>query len=146
METISNLTGQPILATLAGKQHKFKQLTLSELFGRFEAEVKNDWTAQVHELAKGMTGEDKIAYLSHEAAHPLSAEDSIALVREKMNSAKGIELVLLMAHLVEDKTDVLPEIISLTTEPVDRIAVRGLIEQLTGTAGVKVEGSDSPKV
>jgi hypothetical protein len=140
METVSNLTAQPILATLTGKQHKFRQLTLAELFGRFEAEVKSDWTMQVHELAKGMAGEDKIAYLSHEAAHPLSAENSVALVREKMNSAKGVALILSLTHLVEDKNDTLPEIISLMTEPADQIAVRGLVEQLTGTAGVKVEG------
>jgi hypothetical protein len=140
METVSALTGQPILVTLAGKQHKFRQLTLAELFGRFEAEVKNDWTAQVHELAKGLTGEDKIAYLSHEATHPLSAENSVALVREKMNSAKGVALILSLTHLVEDKNDTLPEIISLMTDPADQIAVRGLVEQLTGTAGVKVEG------
>lgn len=147
METVSNLTGQPILVTLAGKQHKFRQLTLAELFGRFEAEVKNDWTIQVNELAKGMSGADKIAFLAHSASHPLSAEDSVALVREKMNSAKGVALILSMTHLADNKDDIIPEIISLMTEPTDQIAVRGLMEQLTGTAGVKVEGGadNSPK-
>jgi hypothetical protein len=147
METVSNLTGQPILATLAGKQHKFRQLTLAELFGRFETEVKNDWTIRVNELAKGMPSADKIAYLSYSASHPLSAEDSVTLVREKMNSAKGVELILAMTHQAENSSDVLPEILVLMTDPTDQIAVRGLIEQLTGTAGVKVEGgAESPKV
>lgn len=145
METVSNLTGQPILATLAGRQHKFRQLTLAELFGRFEAEVKNDWRARIYEMAAGLTGEEKIAYLSHETSHPLPAERVIDLVRMKMESNQGVDLILKWTHLPEDKADVLPLAVVLQTDPADRIAIKALMVELTGTAGVEVKegGADT---
>jgi len=146
METISNLTNQPIAVTLAGKQHKFRQLTLAELFGKFEAEVQNDWANRVQQVTVGMSIEDKVVFLSHQASHPLSAEDSVRLVRDKMNSAQGVSLILALTHQVEDKADALPEVVELMSEPVDRLAVQKLIEALTGTSGVKMEGgAEGPK-
>lgn len=146
METISDLSGQPIVVVLAGVSHKFRQLTLAELFGKFEAEVKNDWTARVHEIAAGLPDSDRIAYLSHEAAHPLSVENASNLVKEKMNSALGISLILAAAHIAEGKDDIIPPVIELMSVPADQLAVRGLVEVVTSTKGVKVEdGKDGPK-
>lgn len=145
-ETISSLTGQPIVVTLAGKQHKFRRLTLAELFGKFEADVKTDWLSRAHEMANQLPLEERIEFLSYQAAHPLTAEQSMNLVREKMNSTVGIALIMELTHLVESKDDVLPDIMSLAIDPAEQMVVKGLIEELTGTTGVKVEGKDSPKV
>ena len=139
METVSNLTNQPIVATLAGKSHSFRQLTLTELFGKFEAEVKNDWRTRVYEMAAGLTGDDKIAYLSHETSHPLPAERVIDLVQMKMESNQGVDLILKWTHIPDDKTDILPTAVVLQTNPTDKIAVKALMEELTGTAGVVVK-------
>jgi hypothetical protein len=146
METVSNLTGQPITAVLSGTEHKFRLLTLAELFGKFEADIKNDWMVRAHEMGNQMNMVERIEFLSHQASHPLSAEDSMRLVRDKMNSAKGVELILSLTHLKESNNDNLPEITSLMMSPTDKITVRSLVETLTGTTGVKVEdGKDSPK-
>jgi len=145
METVSNLTGQPIVAILAGKQHKFRQLTLSELFGKFEAEVKNDWLARAHEIGNQMNLSERIEFLSYQSSHPLSPDRSAELVREKINSSVGVSMILDMTHIVENNDDVLPEIVSLMTKTEEQVTVRNLIEELTGTAGIKMEGKDSPK-
>ena len=139
METVSNLTGQPIVATLVGKSHSFRQLTLAELFGKFEAEVKNDWRARVYEMAAGLKGEDKIAYLSHETSHILTPDQVIDLVRMKMESNQGVDLILKWTHIPEDKTGVLPLAMAIQSDPADRIAIKALMVELTGTAGVVVK-------
>jgi len=134
METISDLTNQPILVSLSNKQHKFRQLTIAELFGRFEAEVKNDWTARVHDLAKGCkTSEDQVRFLAYSAAHPLSSEEIVGLVREKLGSASGINLLLSMSHILEGVDDLLPSGTELLASPEDQATIRVLLSRLTGT-------------
>jgi hypothetical protein len=56
-------------------------------------------------------------------------------------------MILSLTHIKEDKNDSLPEITGLVTDEVDKVVVKGLIKELTGTAGVSMEeGADSPKV
>ena len=144
-ESISDVTNQPILAIINGKEHRFRRLTVAEMFGRFEAEVIADWSRRNHITTAGMAKEERIDFLSFQASHPLSTEDSARLVRDKINSVQGMGLILEITHLKEGSSDTLPEILSLILDPEQQLIIKNLAEKITSVDTVKETGAESPK-
>lgn len=147
METVSALTDQPVEETLAGKKHKFRRVTLSELFGKYEAVVQNEWRQRIRLMADELGVGERVPFMVSAMSSPPAADQIALLVKDKANSQDGIAMILTLTHIKEDKNDSLPEITDLVTNEVDKVVVKGLIKELTGTAGVSMEeGADSPKV
>jgi hypothetical protein len=70
----------------------------------------------------------------------------VRLVRDKMNSPAGISLILAWTHLVEGTDDMIPDMTVMAMNPEDTTVIKGLMESLTGTAGIKMEGGkEGPK-
>jgi hypothetical protein len=146
METVSALTDQPVEETLAGKKHKFRRVTLSELFGKYEAVVKNEWRQRIRSMADELDAGERVPFMVSAMNCPPAADQITLLVKDKANSQDGIAMILSLTHLKEDKNDILPDIATLVTNDIDKVVVKGLIKELTGTAGISVEeGKDSPK-
>jgi len=147
METVSTLTDQPVEETLAGKKHSFRRITLAELFGKYEAVVQNEWRLRIRTMAGELDEGERIPFMVSAMSNPPAANQITLLVKDKANSQEGIAMILSLTHLKEDKNDVLPDVATLVTNDIDKVVVKGLIKELTGTAGISVEeGKDSPKV
>ncbi len=145
METVSALTDQPMEETLAGKKHSFRRITLAELFGKYEAVVKNEWRQRVRSMADELDTNERVPFMVSAMNSPPEAGQIALLVKDKANSQDGIVMILSLTHIKEDKNDVLPDITTLLTNDVDKVVVRNLIKELTGTAGIAEEGAGGPK-
>ncbi len=145
METVSALTDQPVEETLAGKKHKFRRVTLSELFGKYEAVVKNEWRQRIRSMADELDAVERVPFMVQAMNSPPAAVQIALLVKDKANSQDGIAMILSLTHIQEDKNDVLPDITTLVTDDVDKVVIKGLIKELTGTAGIVEEGVEGPK-
>lgn len=134
MSTVSTLVALPIKVVLAGKEHEFKRLSLSELFGAFEEAVQKDWMARVRSMAELMQGDDKIQFLSHHVSNPPSGKEVERLVVEKMNSISGITMALKMAHTPSGMQDELPDIAGLMLDKEGKNIIRELVGAVSGTS------------
>ena len=145
METVSALTDQPVEETLAGKKHSFRRITLAELFGKYEAVVKNEWRQRVRSMADELDMNERVPFMVSAMNSPPEAGQIALLVKDKANSQDGIAMILSLTHIKEDKSDVLPDITALLTNDVEKVVIRNLIKELTGTAGIVEEGAGGPK-
>jgi hypothetical protein len=140
METVSALTDQSVEETLAGKKHKFRRITLAELFGKYEAVVQNEWRLRIRTMADELDSGERLPFMVSAMSNPPAANQITTLVKDKANSQDGIAMILSLTHLKEDKNDLLPDITALVTDEIDKVVVKGLIKELTGTAGIPMEG------
>lgn len=141
METVANLTRQPFEATFAGKRHKFTPPSISVLFGHFERKVQTEWQERAVQLAEKLPEEKRYGFLSYQASHPLAKEEEVALTKSLMMSTEGAAMILNASHVVEDKDDVLPDVVKLVMNPVDKAELKRLMDEMSGVVGVKL-GSD----
>jgi hypothetical protein len=145
METVSALTDQPVEETLAGKKHSFRRITLAELFGKYEAVVKNEWRQRVRSMADELDTNERVPFMVSAMNSPPEAGQIALLVKDKTNSQDGIIMLLSLAHVKEDKDDILPDIVPLMMDKVGKVVIKELIKELTGTAGIVEEGAGGPK-
>lgn len=140
---VSELTNLPVEVELAGKKHQFKRLSISMLFGRFEKLVHDEWLLRVREVADTLSPEERTDYLAKVTNNPPDEKQMASLVRAKMNSSGGTDVILGLAHVAEDVDDVLPPVADLILSEKDQQSLKMLMDGLT-PATKKGSSTESP--
>lgn len=92
--SIVELSNIPIEITLGGKAYKVKRLSVADIFGKAQAKVREQYIADMKEVASALTGADKTTYLSQATKDIPKGEQLSALANDWLNSPMGMAEIL----------------------------------------------------
>lgn len=107
--SISELSNTPIEITLGGRKLKIQRLTIAELFTPAETKVVQDAIKNMQEIAKGLTGKEKIEFLTSAVKDIPKGAELDRLAMEYMSTPNGVSQALMIAfnkHQVITETEV----------------------------------------
>jgi len=92
--SIAELSNSPIQLTLAGKTYKIKRLSVSDIYGKAQAKVVEEYRNNIKDIAKDLIGADKTNYLTSATKDIPRGEILNNLANEWLNSPLGMAEIL----------------------------------------------------
>ena len=92
--SVSELVNTPITLKLGDKQYKVQRLSVGELFGFSSALVVQEYRNNIIEIAKALTGKDKIDYLNAATKEIPKGEQLNNAAMEYMATGQGLSELL----------------------------------------------------
>lgn len=95
--SLSELNNTPVEITINGRSYKLCRLSISEIWATAETHIKNNYIRAVQDIAAGLTGAEKMAYLRTAATdmpRGVALQDARA---DFISSAEGACRLLQMA-------------------------------------------------
>lgn len=97
MTEISDMLNTELEVIIGDKKLKVKKLTLEEIFAEFEKEIRQKAIADAQELARELTGREKVDFLKEVWKDLPKGEALLAEVNALMGSIGGIQKLLWMS-------------------------------------------------
>lgn len=148
--SISSLSNAPIELTFGGKALKLQRLSIKELFAPAETKIQQDYIKNCQDVAKNLTGKEKIDFLIGSTANMPKGAELDKLVNEWINTPQGIASLLLIGFnkcqpITEDELSNL--MMSATSEELEFIKnfLGDSTEEDKGTDKVVDKGTDKKK-
>lgn len=93
----SEATNESVEITLGGKKYRAKMLTLSDLFGYFESQIKSERIAEAQEFARELDGEDRRLFLRDAFSDIPRGSDLLAACCQRMATPQGLKELVWMS-------------------------------------------------
>ena len=94
--SIGELSNNPIEITLGGRKLKIQRLSINELFAPAHSKIQSDYIANIQNIAKSLSGKDKIDYLSSATSNIPKGSELDALALEYLSSPIGVAQMLMV--------------------------------------------------
>lgn len=153
MANVSDMINTPVPIVLGGVIRKLRRLPIADVFGQFEQDILNEYTARMLKVASELTGTDKVNYLVQMSQAMPEGSLLAQLAAQRSGSLSGLVKLFKQSLVPEADGDGKPlpdpDIVSLVNENPDLI--RQLSKAMVGIeakavkAEVSAEGPLPPK-
>ena len=103
--SIFEMTNPPLEIEIAGRKLKVRRLSIRDLFAAAEAGVVSDRIKLIHQMANGLQGKEKIAYIREATKDIPTGQELAAQVPSQMASFGGM-LQMIYAALKKDQPEI----------------------------------------